>query len=118
MAGADSCRIYSNYGYNAGTDYGIYNGPGDASMSQFTTPSETYVVLEAQCNRTFPSDYDSSANGQRIVTSSGTFGLHNGQSNILFADGHVASEKLLRIMSFKNGNLGPWTRDNTNSGTY
>jgi len=52
------------------------------------------------------------------VTSGGTFGLHGGRSNILFADGHVTSETILNIVRFKNGNLGPWTRDDTNTGSY
>jgi prepilin-type processing-associated H-X9-DG protein/prepilin-type N-terminal cleavage/methylation domain-containing protein len=118
VAGSNSCRIYSNYGYNAGSHYGEYNGPGNAALSQFTGPSETYVVLEAQCNRTFHAGYTGGGgqdNAQRTNGGSGTFGLHGSQSNILFADGHVASEKLAGIMSYRNGNLGPWTRDNQNS---
>jgi prepilin-type processing-associated H-X9-DG protein/prepilin-type N-terminal cleavage/methylation domain-containing protein len=118
IATSNSCRIYSDYAYNCGTWTGKWNGPGGAAMSQFTTPSDTYVVLEAQCNRTMPSDYGTDGNRQRVVTSSGTFGLHNGQSNILYGDGHVASEKLLGIISYTNGKLGPWTRDDTKSGTY
>jgi prepilin-type processing-associated H-X9-DG protein/prepilin-type N-terminal cleavage/methylation domain-containing protein len=115
----NGCRIYSNYAYNVGSAYGIYNGPGNAGMSQFTTPSSTYVVLEAQCNRTFPSDYGGdTGNRQRVVTSGGTFGLHGGRSNILFADGHVTSETILNIVTFRNGSLGPWTRDDTNTGSY
>jgi prepilin-type processing-associated H-X9-DG protein len=114
----NGCRIWSNYALNVGTSYGKWNGPDNTAMSNFTAPSGTYVVLEAQCNRTFPSDYGTDGNRQHLVTSSGTFGLHNGQSNILFADGHVASEKLVGIISYRKGNLGPWTRDDTNSGSY
>ena len=119
VVNVDGCRIASNYAYNSGSTYNgttKYNGPGNASMSSFTDPSGTYVILEAQCNRTFPSDYGpDTGNRQRVVTSSGTFGLHGGRSNILFGDGHVASESLLRIIGFTNGSLGPWTRDATNS---
>ncbi len=118
VVNADGCRIASNYGYNAGHSgqAGQYNGPGDASMSSFTDVSGTYVVLEAQCNRTFPADYAAdTGNAQRVVTTSGTFGLHGGRSNVLFADGHVESVALSAIMSFRAGSLGPWTRDNTNS---
>lgn len=115
----NGCRVYSNYAYNSGSTYNStvkYNGPGNAAMSSFTDPSGTYVVLEGQCNRTFPADYSAdTGNRQRVVTSTGTFGLHGGRSNILFGDGHVASESLLRIITFTNGKLGPWTRDNTNS---
>jgi prepilin-type processing-associated H-X9-DG protein/prepilin-type N-terminal cleavage/methylation domain-containing protein len=112
----NGCRIYSYYAYNAGSDSGAYNGPGNASLSSFTTPSETYVVLEGKCDRTFPSDYSSDTDKrQRIVTSSGTFGPHGGRSNILFADGHVDSQTIEKIIGYKSGNLGPWTRDNTNS---
>jgi len=118
VAGGNSCRIYSNYAYNAGTWTGKWNGPGNVSMSQLKAPSGTYIVLEAQCNRTMPSDYGTDGNRQRVATSSGTFGLHSDQSNILYGDGHVASEKLAGIMSHRNGSLGPWTRDDTNSGTY
>jgi prepilin-type processing-associated H-X9-DG protein len=38
--------------------------------------------------------------------------------NILFADGHVTSETVLNIAAFRNGNLGSWTRDDTNTGSY
>ena len=117
---SNGCRIYSNYAYNAGSNWGEYNGPGNATMSSFTSPSGTYVVLEGQCNRTFPAGYTgsgSSSNAQRI-TNNGTFGLHSDQSNILFGDGHVTSEKLAGIMSHRNGDLGPWTRDNSNSGSW
>ncbi len=118
---ANGCRISSNYGYNSGTYRSTagqrYYGPDNAAMSSFTTPSGTYVVLEAQCNRTFPADYPGAddSNRQRVVTSSGTFGLHGGRSNILFADGHVDSETLSKIMSYRDGSLGPWTRDNTST---
>ncbi|MDX9979687.1 MAG: DUF1559 domain-containing protein [Lentisphaeria bacterium] len=120
IAGSNACRIYSNYAYNAGTHYGLYNGPGNAAMSQFTTPSGTYVVLEASCNRTFPNDAadrnsSGTGNNQRLVTTSGSFGLHGGRSNVLFADGHVESVAVTAIMSFRAGSLGPWTRDDTNS---
>jgi prepilin-type N-terminal cleavage/methylation domain-containing protein/prepilin-type processing-associated H-X9-DG protein len=114
----NGCRIYSNYGYNAGSNWGEYHGPGNALMAEFTAPSETYVVLEAQCTRTFHAGYTGSGgsgNAQQVTTGSGTYGLHGGQSNVLFADGHVSSEKLAGIMSYRNGNLGPWTRDNQNS---
>jgi prepilin-type processing-associated H-X9-DG protein/prepilin-type N-terminal cleavage/methylation domain-containing protein len=120
IAGTNACRIYSNYAYNAGTNYGLYNGPGNAAMSSFTEPSGTYIVLEATCNRTFPSDApdrnsSGTGNNQHVVTSSGSFGLHGGRTNILFGDGHVDSETVLKVVTYNGGNLGPWTRDNTNS---
>ncbi len=120
VVNANGCRIRSCYAYNAGSHYGQYNGPGNAAMSQFTTPSGTYVVLEASCNRTFPNDApdrnsSGTGNNQRTVTTSGTYGLHGGRSNVLFADGHVESVPLLQIITYRDGNLGPWTRDNTNS---
>ncbi len=115
---SNGCRIYSNYAYNAGSNYGTYNGPGDSAMSSFTKPSGTYVILEAQCNRTFPSDYGTDGNRQQVVSTSGTFGLHSGRSNILFADGHVESVGILEIVTYQKGSLGPWTRDNTTTGSY
>jgi prepilin-type processing-associated H-X9-DG protein len=77
-------------------------------------------VLEATCNRTFPSDApdrnsSGTGNNQHVVTSSGSFGLHGGRTNILFGDGHVDSETVLKVVTYNGGNLGPWTRDNTNS---
>jgi prepilin-type processing-associated H-X9-DG protein len=87
-------------------------------MSSFTDPSGTYVVLEGNCNRTFPNDH-TDGNRQQTTTSSGSYGLHGGRSNVLFGDGHVASVALSEIISYRNGNLGPWTRDDTNtSSTY
>jgi prepilin-type processing-associated H-X9-DG protein len=38
-------------------------------------------------------------------------------ANYCFADGHVTSETILNIVRFK-GNLEPWTRDGTNTGSY
>ena len=118
IASPNGCRIYSNYAYNSGSNYGTYNGPGNSSMSSFTKPSGTYVILEGQCNRTFPGDYGTDGNRQQVVTASGTFGLHTGRSNILFADGHVDSASILELISYKKGSLGPWTRDTTTTGTY
>ncbi|MDX9980954.1 MAG: DUF1559 domain-containing protein [Lentisphaeria bacterium] len=112
--GGVACRIWSNYGYNSGTHAGLYNGPGNAAMSQFTGPSEVYVVLEGTCDRVYPSD---TSDGQRWRTAS-TCAPHNSRTNILFADGHVGNESFTHVFNFRNGNLGPWTRDNTNSGTY
>ncbi len=116
----EGCRVYSNYAYNAGTHYGLYNGPGNSAMSSFTEPSGTYIILEAQCNRTFPNDAadkngSGTGNNQRVVTTTSSFGLHGGRSNILFGDGHVDSETILKIITYQGGSLGPWTRDNTNS---
>ncbi len=117
VTNASGCRVRSRYAYNAAnSSSGGYNGPANASMSSFTDPSGTYVVLEASCNRTYPSDYAAdTGNRQQTTTSTSTFGLHNGRSNILFGDGHVDSISLLSIITFQNGNLGPWTRDSSNS---
>ncbi len=117
----NGCRVYSKYAYNAGATYSStsgnrYYGPDNAAMSSFTKPSETYVILEGNCNRTFPADCPAdTSNRQQETTTTGTFGLHGGQSNVLFADGHVESQPLAKIMSYQNGNLGPWTRDSTTS---
>ncbi len=117
VVNTNGCRIRSRYAYNAGLPgTGSYNGPGNSAMSSFTDVSGTYVVLEASCNRTFPADYAAdTGNRQQTTTASGSFGLHGGRTNVLFADGHVESVPLLQILTYRDGNLGPWTRDNTNS---
>ncbi len=113
-SGSVACRIWSNYGYNSGTHAGLYNGPGNAAMSQFTRPSDVYVVLEGSCDRVYPSD---TSDGQRWRSGS-TCAPHNNRTNILFADGHVDNESFTHVFNLRNGNLGPWTRDNTNTGSY
>lgn len=112
------CRVWSEYAYNVGTWAGSskkpgWNGPGNVGLGSIKYPSDTFAVLEAQCNRAFPSDHTGDTGNAYKVN--GDFAPHGDRTNVLMCDGHVVSESGSKIFSYREGNLGPWTRDGKNT---
>jgi prepilin-type N-terminal cleavage/methylation domain-containing protein/prepilin-type processing-associated H-X9-DG protein len=79
------------------TVFSAYYPPGP-TLGEITKPAETVMVFESTSNWTQPTSgygYDNNGN-LRTMTEDGRRGAqhfrHNGQMNVLFADGHVKSQ--------------------------
>ncbi|MEZ8220416.1 prepilin-type N-terminal cleavage/methylation domain-containing protein/prepilin-type processing-associated H-X9-DG domain-containing protein [Candidatus Fervidibacteria bacterium JGI MDM2 JNZ-1-D12] len=86
-----------------------WNAPNGKPLAVIQKPAETYFVMDAECNRATPADHPN-------WTSIGWGDVHRRHGdylNIVFCDGHAKAISLQVVTSHINGNLGPWTYDDS-----
>jgi len=107
------CRIYSDYAYNYGG--GAYGSNQWASVSncplaRISDVAGTIMVMDGRCDRINPHD---NTGDWTYYHGDSYDARHNDGSNILFTDGHVKWWRNITINGYVNGNLGPWTVDDS-----
>ncbi|MBC7288515.1 MAG: DUF1559 domain-containing protein [Armatimonadetes bacterium] len=107
------CRIHSDYAFNyGGGAYGsrTWRSPSNCALAFITDIAGTFLVLDGRCDRILPSDNTLDGNYYRGDTRDA---CHNEGTNCLFTDGHVKWLKNNDIKRYVDGNLGPWTIDDS-----
>ncbi len=106
-------RFRTRYGLNTlHPAYGAgqrWNAPAGQSLAVIIYPADTYLILDAECNRVTPSDHPNWTNVDRGTL----YRRHSDYLNIVYCDGHAKASALETVWSYRNGNLGPWTYDDS-----
>jgi prepilin-type N-terminal cleavage/methylation domain-containing protein/prepilin-type processing-associated H-X9-DG protein len=103
------CRYALNYGggaYSSRRWPGMNNGTMIAMVSD---PAGTFWVCDGRCDRVNPAD--NTLDWTYYHDDPLWEGRHNDGGNFLQVDGHAKWYGVNTVLTYVDGNLGPWTRD-------